>query len=90
MQRIYACISIQVTVDHAEHQGMLEREELLKVPNASGKAAFCKSFVCIDICGHDCRWWNLRPIIKVYLLVVCVCVCVQQRQRASESARQRA
>ncbi len=28
-------------------------------------------FVCIDICGHDCRWWYLclRPIIKVYLLV---------------------
>ncbi len=35
-------------------------------------------FVCIDICGHDCRWWYLclRPIIKVYLLVACVCVCV--------------
>ncbi len=31
--------------------------ELLKVPNASGKAAFRKSFVCMDICGHDCRWW---------------------------------
>ncbi len=86
MQRIYACISIQVTVDHAEHQGMLEREELLKVPNASGKAAFWKSFVCIDICGHDCRWWNLRPIIKVYLLVVCVCVFVYSR----DSTRQRA
>ncbi len=35
----------------------LERGELLKVPNASGKAAFWQSFVCIDICGHDCRWW---------------------------------
>ncbi len=52
--------------------------ELLKVPNASGKAAFWQSFVCIDICGHDCRWWYLclRPIIKVYLLVVFVCVLV--------------
>ncbi len=66
----------------------LECEELLKVPNASGKAAFWQSFVCIDICGHDCRWWYLclRPIIKVYLLVacVCVCVCVWQRQRVRE------
>ncbi len=35
----------------------LEHGELLKVPNASGKAAFWQSFVCIDICGHDCRWW---------------------------------
>ncbi len=33
---------------------------------------------CIDICGHECRWWYLclRPIIKVYLLVACVCECV--------------
>ncbi len=35
----------------------LERGELLKVPNASGKAAFWQRFVCINICGHDCRWW---------------------------------
>ncbi len=69
---------MQVTGDHAEHQVKLERGELLKVPNASGKAAFWQSFVCIDICGHDCRWWYLclRPIIKVYLLVVFVCVLV--------------
>ncbi len=43
----------------------LELGEFLKVPNASGKAAFWQSFVCIDICGHDCRrWWYLclRPI----------------------------
>ncbi len=46
MQCIYACISIQVTGDHAEHQENLERGgELLKVPNASGKAAFWQSFV---------------------------------------------
>ncbi len=54
----------------------LERGELLKVPNASGKAAFWQSFVCIDICGHDCRWFIIKPIIKVYLLVACVCVCL--------------
>ncbi len=35
----------------------LERGELLKVPNALGKAAFWQRFVCINICGHDCRWW---------------------------------
>ncbi len=35
----------------------LEHGKLLKVPNTSGKAAFWQSFVCIDICGHDCRWW---------------------------------
>ncbi len=22
-----------------------------------GAFTFWKSFVCIDICGHDCRWW---------------------------------
>ncbi len=38
-QRIFARISIQVTVDHAEHQGEVGAW-LLKVPNASGKAAF--------------------------------------------------
>ncbi len=56
----------------------LERGELLKVPNDSGKATFWQSFVCVDICGHDCRWWYLclRLIIKVYLLVAFVCVCV--------------
>ncbi len=63
----------------------LERGKLLKVPNDSGKATFWQSFICVDICGHDCRWWYLclRLIIKVYLLVafVCVCVCVWQRQR---------
>ncbi len=52
-----ARISIQVTVDHAELQEKMERVELIQVPNASGKAAFWQSFVCIDICGHDCRWW---------------------------------
>ncbi len=73
----------------------LEHGELLKVPNASGKAAFWQSFVCIDICGHDCQWWYLclRPVIKVYLLLSCVCVCVcvcvsvKQRQHASESLK---
>ncbi len=39
MQGIFARISIQVTVDHAEHQGEVGAW-LLKVPNASGKAAF--------------------------------------------------
>ncbi len=29
-----------MTVDHAEHQGEVEHGELLKVPNASGKAVF--------------------------------------------------
>ncbi len=64
----------------------LERGELLKVPNASGKAAFWQGFVCIDICGDDCQWWQLclRPIIKVYLLVACVCVY------SRDSTRQRA
>ncbi len=52
MQCIYACISIQVTGDHAEHQENLERGGgwgvgggVTKVPNASGKAAFWQSFV---------------------------------------------
>ncbi len=59
-QRIYACISIQVTVDHAEHQGEVVTE-LLKVLNALGKAAFWKSFDLItttnnDLIGHvQCR-----------------------------------
>ncbi len=37
-------------------------------------------FVCIDICGHDCRWWQLclRPLINVYLLVACVCLCIAE------------
>ncbi len=39
MQRIFARISIQVTVDYAEHQGEFGAW-LLKVPNALGKAAF--------------------------------------------------
>ncbi len=52
------------------------------------KLHFGRVFVCIDICGHDCRWWYLclRPIIKAYLLVACVCVFVYIR----DSARQRA
>ncbi len=54
MQRIYAHISIEVTVDHAELQGEVGA---WGVTNASGKAAFWQSFVCIDISGHDCRWW---------------------------------
>ncbi len=49
---------------------------------------------CIDICGHECRWWYLclRPIIKVYLLVACVCecvlvcVCVYSRDSAGQRA----
>ncbi len=45
----------QVTMQKIREK--LERGELLKVPNASGKAAFWQSFVFIDICGHDCRWW---------------------------------
>ncbi len=57
MQGIYARISIQVTMQSIREK--LERGELLKIPNASGKAAFWQSFVCIDICGHDCRWWLL-------------------------------
>ncbi len=39
MQCIFARISIQVTVDYAEHQGEFGAW-LLKVPNALGKAAF--------------------------------------------------
>ncbi len=66
----------------------LEQGGLLKVPNASGKDAFWQSFVCIDICGHDCRWWKLcwRTIIKVYLLVACVCVCVCSRDSTCQRA----
>ncbi len=57
MQRIYARNSIQVTVDHAELQGEVGAWGVTRSSNASGKAAFWQSFVCIDICGHDCRWW---------------------------------
>ncbi len=39
MQRIFACVSIQVTVDHVAHQGEFGAW-LLKCPNASGKATF--------------------------------------------------
>ncbi len=69
----------------------LERGELLKVPNASAKAAFWQSFVRIYICGHDWRWWYLclRPIIKVYLLEACVCVFVYSRDSALQRAHVR-
>ncbi len=71
MQRIYACICIQVTVDHAEHQGEVGAWGVTKSSQCFGKS-------CIDICGQDCRRWYLclRPKIKVYILVARVCVFV--------------
>ncbi len=61
--------------------------ELLKAPNASGKAAFWQSFVCIDICGHDCQWWYLclRTILKsLPFSRVCVYVCVVREREDRE------
>ncbi len=67
MQGIYARISIQVTMQSIREN--LERGELLKIPNASGKAAFWQSFVCIDICGHDCRWFPIYLVLSLSLLL---------------------
>ncbi len=54
-QSIYARISIQVTVDHAEHQGEVGSWGVTKkFPMLQEKLHF-GSFVCIDICGHDCH-----------------------------------
>ncbi len=53
---------------------------------ASRNTKSIQIFVCIDMCGHNCRWWYLclRPIIKVYLLVACVCVCIAETARVRE------
>ncbi len=74
-----------MTVDQSFRE-KLELGELLKCPNASGKAAFRKSFVCIDICGHDCQ----MPIdaynksIPLRSVCACVCVCVAETTRIRE------
>ncbi len=85
-QRIYTHISIQVTVDHAEHQGEVGAWGVAKSSQCLGKSCILAEF---------CLYWYLwawlsvvvlclRPIIKVYLLVACVFMY------SRDSTRQRA
>ncbi len=85
MQGIYARISIQVTMQSIREK--LERGELLKIPNASGKAAFWQSFVCIDICGHDGVVVVMLGAYNKSLPLSSVCVCVFVYSRDSTHQR---
>ncbi len=78
-QRIYTRISIQVTVDHAEHQGEVGTWGITK-----SSQCFWKSCILAEFCLYWYLWAWLLVVVVMFeaynkslpLSSVCVCVCV--------------
>ncbi len=81
MQRIYACISIQVTVDHAEHQGEVGAWGVTK-----SSQCFRKSCILAEFCLYWYLWAWLSAVVVMFeaydkslpLSSVCVCLCIAE------------